>query len=397
MIQNFDVDTINEEMLEHASVYTTSNNRLTVGERAWSDCRMYIGSAAGLLGWAEAMLAVFAINKDVLPLKADLARDEAQLDVAAAELDEAERKRARLETPSQDALASQVAAVFQLQSFAATGHVRDFSSTRALKRQATSCNRALVRFATELLATRYQTNPRASQRLKAALVACGLVEMCGAHLCGLHATDCLLSDHERATNDTLAVLYAFMAHFPEHTPRCGICDTVFCHTALVDVAGTMEDLGIAPPEVHGAEDHAAPVQVIVRTTHEHFDKSVCGHKYCQACLKSWIGSNLSDRSVVIRCPEPECDSVLYADDIERLAGAGAHATFVKLKSTDHRERLVSSKMRAPWNRLPCKQCRCPRPCLRTWERRCRAGFRVGVPGAGAPGGFAARIALEAPC
>ncbi|KAF8767992.1 Dynein gamma chain like protein [Argiope bruennichi] len=88
-LQAFPKDNINDEMVELMEPYISMPDYTL--ESALKTC----GQVAGLLSWTLAMASFFAVNKEVLPLKANLALLEAQnakaskeLAVAQAELDE---------------------------------------------------------------------------------------------------------------------------------------------------------------------------------------------------------------------------------------------------------------------------------------------------------------------
>ena len=69
------------------------------------------GDVAGLCSWARAMSIYFVINKEVVPLKAELAIQEvklgkaqSKLDVAQAQLDEKEKELATVRALYDDAM-----------------------------------------------------------------------------------------------------------------------------------------------------------------------------------------------------------------------------------------------------------------------------------------------------
>jgi dynein heavy chain len=83
-LMTFNKDTISEEMVELCDVYIRMEDYNL--ERA----KKVAGAVAGLTSWTEAMCTFYWINKEVLPLKANLAVAEVKLAKAQAELDEAQ-------------------------------------------------------------------------------------------------------------------------------------------------------------------------------------------------------------------------------------------------------------------------------------------------------------------
>ena len=82
---NFPKDTINEETLELVEPYLNMNDyNMTNAKRVCSD-------VAGLLQWTRSMCVFFEVNKEVIPLKMNLALEEARLEKANKELSVAER------------------------------------------------------------------------------------------------------------------------------------------------------------------------------------------------------------------------------------------------------------------------------------------------------------------
>ncbi|KAK4886462.1 hypothetical protein RN001_002733 [Aquatica leii] len=82
-LQNYPKDTINSEMLDLLAPYFDFPTYTF--ESAKSAC----GNVAGLISWTIAMASFYEVNKEVLPLKANLARQQAKLQKAQDELNAA--------------------------------------------------------------------------------------------------------------------------------------------------------------------------------------------------------------------------------------------------------------------------------------------------------------------
>ncbi|KAJ8672889.1 hypothetical protein QAD02_004150 [Eretmocerus hayati] len=108
-LQNYPKDIITNEMVELLQPY------FRMEDYNMETARRVCGDVAGLLSWTKAMAFFHSVNKEVLPLKANLTLQEARLKVAMDDLADAERELSEREMSLQAVKAQYDAAVSEKQ------------------------------------------------------------------------------------------------------------------------------------------------------------------------------------------------------------------------------------------------------------------------------------------
>merc|ERR1711997_455409 len=109
-LMEFPKDTINDEMVELMDHYLSQADYNLEGAKKTS------GDVAGLCSWTEAMSFFFSINKEVLPLKANLVVQEAKLEKANAELAVAQAQLAEVRKTFDEAVGHKQALIDDAES-----------------------------------------------------------------------------------------------------------------------------------------------------------------------------------------------------------------------------------------------------------------------------------------
>ncbi|XP_058454765.1 dynein axonemal heavy chain 5 [Malaya genurostris] len=127
-LQNYPKDTINDEMIEHLQPY------FRMEDYNMDTARRVCGDVAGLLSWTKAMAFFHGVNKEVLPLKANLMLQEARLKIAMDDLAAAENQLAEREAALQKVKDQYDAAVSEKQRLtdAANSCLRKMTAATAL-------------------------------------------------------------------------------------------------------------------------------------------------------------------------------------------------------------------------------------------------------------------------
>ncbi|KAL1456209.1 hypothetical protein WDU94_000955 [Cyamophila willieti] len=127
-LQNYPKDVINNEMVDLLAPY------FKMEDYNMDTAKRVCGDVAGLLSWTKAMSFFHSVNKEVLPLKANLAKQEARLKIAMDDLAKAEEELAEREAALNEVRALYDNAVAEKQRLtdAANVCIRKMTSAKAL-------------------------------------------------------------------------------------------------------------------------------------------------------------------------------------------------------------------------------------------------------------------------